>query len=92
MPQIFKIGAYIVYFWSNENTPLEPIHIHVNKGTPSPHATKIWITKSGKCLLCHNYSKIPQKNLRDIMAIVEARSKDIMSKWYSFFGNITYYC
>lgn len=23
MPQIFRIGAYIVYFWSNENDPLE---------------------------------------------------------------------
>lgn len=41
MPQIFKIGAYIVYFWSNENTPLEPIHIHVNKGTPSPYKSNI---------------------------------------------------
>ena len=25
MPQIFRIGPYIVYFWSNENDPLEPI-------------------------------------------------------------------
>ena len=26
MPQIFKIGSYWVYFWANENDPLEPIH------------------------------------------------------------------
>lgn len=26
MPQIFKIGPYIIYFWSNENDPLEPVH------------------------------------------------------------------
>ena len=25
MPQIFRIGAYWVYFWSNENRPLEPV-------------------------------------------------------------------
>ena len=31
MPQIFSIGAYIVYFWSNEGEPLEPIHIHIAK-------------------------------------------------------------
>jgi len=24
MPQVFKIGPYWVYFWSNENDPLEP--------------------------------------------------------------------
>lgn len=25
MPQVFKIGSYWVYFWSNENEPLEGI-------------------------------------------------------------------
>lgn len=24
MPQIFRIGSYVVYFWMNENDPLEP--------------------------------------------------------------------
>ena len=40
MPQIFKIGSFWVYFWSNENNPLEPIHIHVSEGMPSANATK----------------------------------------------------
>ena len=30
MPQVFKIGSYWVYFWFNENEPLEPIHVHVS--------------------------------------------------------------
>jgi len=25
MPQIFKIGSFWIYFWANENKPLEPI-------------------------------------------------------------------
>lgn len=29
MPQVFRIGSYWVYFWTNENEPLEPIHVHV---------------------------------------------------------------
>lgn len=45
MPQIFKIGSYLVYFWVNEGKPLEPIHVHVSKGIPSSSATKLWITK-----------------------------------------------
>ena len=24
MPQIFKFGGYIIFFWSNENRPIEP--------------------------------------------------------------------
>ena len=45
MPQVFKIGPYWVYFWTNENDPLEPVHVHVSEGAPSQNATKIWITK-----------------------------------------------
>lgn len=92
MPQIFKIGSYIIYFWANENDPLEPVHVHAAKGVPSAHATKIWITKSGKCLLCNNNSKIPNKVLNDIMAVIEARYVDVVNKWVSFFGHIDYYC
>lgn len=48
MPQVFKIGSYRVYFWSNENEPFEPIHVHVSQGAPNANGTKIWITKAGK--------------------------------------------
>lgn len=34
MPQIFKIGSYWVYFWANENKPIEPIHVHIAEGKP----------------------------------------------------------
>lgn len=92
MPQIFRIGSYIVYFWANENEPIEPIHVHVIQGVPSANATKIWITKAGKTLLCNNNSKIPQKALKNIMEIIESRSKDIINKWFGFHGEIRFYC
>ena len=43
MPQIFKLGSYNVYFWSNESCPLEPVHVHVSQGSPAESTTKIWI-------------------------------------------------
>lgn len=58
MPQVFKVGNYWVYFWSNENEPIEPIHVHVAQGCPVANATKIWITKAGKCLLCNKKIEI----------------------------------
>lgn len=61
MPQVFKVGSYWVYFWTNEGDPLEPIHVHISEGSPSPNATKVWITKSGKCLLCSRTSRIPDE-------------------------------
>ena len=27
MPQLLKIGPYMLYFWSNEPYPLEPVHV-----------------------------------------------------------------
>lgn len=92
MPQIFKIGSYLVYFWSNENKPLEPVHVHVSEGFPSENATKIWITQAGRCLLCHNNSRIPDRKLRDIMDIIAARHSDIEKKWLIYFKEIHYYC
>ena len=92
MPQVFKVGAYVVYFWANEGKPLEPIHVHIEKGTPSANSTKVWITKSGKSLLCNNNSQIAAKTLRNIMDIIEARNQYIVEKWYDFFGEISYYC
>lgn len=92
MPQIFRIGAYIVYFWSNENDPLEPVHVHIAEGRASANATKIWITNSGKALLCNNSSQIPQKTLRNLMRVIEANSKIIINKWYLQFGEIRYFC
>jgi len=87
MPQVFKIGSYWVYFWSNENEPLEPVHVHVSQGAPSANSTKIWISSHGGCLLCHNNSQIPARTL-----IIEARSAEVIQKWTQYFGSATFYC
>ncbi|MCD8300929.1 MAG: DUF4160 domain-containing protein [Clostridiales bacterium] len=92
MPQIFRIDSYIVYFWSNENDPLEPVHVHIAEGRPSANGTKVWITRAGKALLCNNTSKIPERKLNNILRMIEANSSTIMDQWYEQFGEIRYYC
>lgn len=92
MPQIYKIGAYIIFFWSNENKPTEPIHVHIAKHNPQSNSTKVWITKKGYVLLGNNNSKIPAKDLRKLLNIIEANSKEIIQKWHDYFGELTYYC
>ena len=54
MPQVFKIGSYWVYFWSNENDPLEPIHVHVAQGSPTGNATAITAEISSSSPLLQN--------------------------------------
>ena len=92
MPQVFKIGSYWVYFWTDEGKPLEPVHVHVSQGAPHKNATKIWITRAGKSYLCHNNSRIPTHVLRNIMDILESRSSEIINKWEKYFGYADFYC
>ncbi|MBO5729976.1 MAG: DUF4160 domain-containing protein [Treponema sp.] len=92
MPQVFKLGSYWVYFWTNENKPIEPIHVHIAEGKPVPNATKIWITKDGKCSLANNNSKIPSVVLNKLMRVIEARSFEIINKWELYFNIVDFYC
>ena len=92
MPQIFRIGPYIIYFWSNENNPLEPVHVHIAEGRASQNATKVWITGSGKALLCNNNSKIPKRVLNKLLRYIEANSGIIVDKWIETFDEIKYFC
>ena len=92
MPQVFRIGPYIVYFWSNENDPLEPVHVHIAEGKATKNATKLWITSSGKAIVCNNNSKIPDGILRKIVRIIEGNSTEIVEQWIEHFGEIRFYC
>ena len=92
MPQVFKVGSYWIYFWANENKPLEPVQVHIAQGAPMANGTKVFITKAGKCYVANNNSNIPEKVLRNIVKIIEARSKEVVDKWVSFFGKATFFC
>lgn len=81
MPQIFRFGAYWIYFWTNEGDPLEPIHVHISEGRATSTATKLWITSTGKVILSNNNSKIPDKILRKLIRMIEANSTDIIDEW-----------
>lgn len=91
MPQLFRIGSYCVYFWSNEGKPIEPVHVHVSCGAPTEYGSKIWITSRGRAYLDHNRSRIPANVLRSIMRIIEARSDEIISEWEEHFGEVRYF-
>ena len=91
MPKLFEFGRYVFFFWSAENG--EPIHVHVAVRCPSEHATKIWLTRSGGCLLANNNADIPVKDLRKLLTIVTANHADICKKWREYFNEIpSFYC
>ena len=48
--------------------------------------------RAGKYYLGNNNSQIPPRVLRNIMAIIEARSAEVIAKWTAFFGEADYFC
>jgi hypothetical protein len=38
MPQVIKVGSYVIFFWLDEGMPLEPVHVHVAEGVPRANA------------------------------------------------------
>ena len=92
MPNLFKYLGYTIYFWANEN--FEPIHVHISKGNSQANSTKVWLTKSGNCILANNNSKIPNKDLKNLLIAIEANYFLIVSEWKAFYGtnNVKFYC
>ena len=92
MPKLFNVGGYVIFFWSNEND--EPIHVHIAIGDPNPNATKIWLTKSGGCIVAHNRSRIPQSDLNELFEVILDNHSYICDEWKKHFlvNTVRFYC
>lgn len=76
--------GYCIYFWTNEGQPLEPVHVHVVKGKPTPEATKIWITKDGAMI--EENKGIPKQDLKKIIKFINENKLEIIGRWLDNFG------
>ena len=92
MPQVIKIGPYVIYFWVDEGRPLEPVHVHIAEGKPRANATKVWLTQSGKAILANRNSEISAVDLRKLLRVIEANANLICEKWLEYFAEIRYFC
>ena len=92
MPNLFTVSGYKVYFWSNENQ--EPVHVHISKGKPTPNSTKVWLTRTGGCILASTGSSISQKELNELMEIISAQFFLICAEWKKFFltDELKFFC
>lgn len=86
MPQLFKIHSYVVYFWSNEGAPLEPVHVHIAEGQAVPDGTKVWIMADGSCKVDGD-SSIPAHKLNKILNVIKSNRVYIINQWKARFGS-----
>ena len=92
MPSLFEVLGYKIFFWSDEF--MEPVHVHISKGKPTANATKVWLTKGGGCVLEHNKSRIPKKDLSYLIGIITSNYFLILEQWkqHSVNKDIKFYC
>lgn len=91
MPNLYEIFGYKIYIWTYESRPLEPVHVHICKGRPTKTATKIWITRNGKTIKCHNKSRVPEHELNKIRRFIEKNAMSIVESWVFTFRELRFY-
>ena len=80
MPTVFYENGFRFFFYSNEGSPREPVHIHVEKDNAE---AKFWLNPAVHVAYNNGYSA---RTLRQLAGIVEANRDRIERAWNEFFG------
>jgi hypothetical protein len=79
MPVVFRYRDFRFFFYSNEGTPREPMHIHIEKGG---NEAKIWLQPAIRVAYNDGYDG---RTLRELLEIVAANQPRIERAWDDFF-------
>ena len=79
MPKVFEVEGYRGLFFSNEGSPLEPVHIHVKKGDGE---AKFWVTPV--VTLAESWN-MKVSELARAQEIVVERREEILDLWNRHF-------
>ena len=80
MPTIFRERSFRFFFYSNEGSPREQVHIHVEKDDME---AKFWLEPVVRVAYNDGYDA---RVLRQLLEIVEANRDLIERVWNEFFG------
>jgi Domain of unknown function (DUF4160) len=80
MPTVFRERGFRFFFYSNEGSPREQVHVHVEKDDLE---AKFWLEPEVKVAYNDGYDA---RILRQLLDIVEANRDLIERVWNEFFG------
>jgi hypothetical protein len=80
MPTVFRERGFRFFFYSNEGSPREPVHIHVEKDNVE---AKFWLIPEVVVAYNDGYDA---RTLRELLAIVEGSKSRIERAWNDFFS------
>jgi uncharacterized protein DUF4160 len=80
MPVVFRDGGFRFFFYSNEGSPREPVHIHVEKDGIE---AKFWLKPQAGLAYNDGYNA---RTLRELLETIEVNKDLIERTWNEFFA------
>jgi hypothetical protein len=80
MPVVFRYRGFRFFFYSNEGSPREPVHVHtMGEGGEA----KFWLTPAVRVA---SSDGLDARTLRELVAVVEQQRELIERTWNDYFG------
>lgn len=79
MPVVLRYKGYVLFFYSSEGRPHEPMHIHV-RGNGGE--AKVWLEPE---VMVASSAAIPQKKLRELVRLVREQRELFVEAWKEHF-------
>ena len=80
MPVVFRYNGVRYFFYSNEGSPREPVHIHAERGDAE---AKFWIRPE---VLVAESRGFDRRALAELAAVVLENRELIEGRWHEYFG------
>jgi hypothetical protein len=80
MPVVFRYNGVRFFFFSNEGSPREPIHIHAQQGDAE---AKFWLQPD---VLVADSRGFDRRTLADLVRVVRENRAMIEGRWHEHFG------
>jgi len=79
MPEVFRERGFRFFFYSNEGSPREPLHVHVERDNME---AKFWLYPTVRVAYNDGYNA---RTLRELQRVVEANKSRIERAWNEHF-------
>ena len=80
MPVVFRYNGVRFFFYSNEGSPREPVHIHAQQGDAE---AKFWLRPEVIVADSHGFDR---RTLAELATVVLAHRELIEGRWHEYFG------